>query len=192
MPPPTPRVLVGYITRTGYLRTVASSLAKRLRAHGFEVHLADLELCTRHPERFDAVILGSGVRFGQPGDAMIEYITEHRDALVDRPVGFFVVDHAARATRHLTRFFDRARWRPPHVLALPGITGAKWRRTVEWFRETFLEARGPHVEAPTEWRNVEAFADELATAIRAAGPRADRGPLPILYKKPRTRARPSR
>lgn len=86
------RVLVAFITRSGYTRVVGKAIAQRLRDAGLEVEIADLELCTRHPERYDAVILGCAVHHGRHADALATWIEENRDALEARVTALFSVD----------------------------------------------------------------------------------------------------
>lgn len=162
------RVLVAYITRSGYTRIVARAIAQRLRDRGIEAELADLELCLRHPERYDAVVLGCAVRHHRHAEAMAEFIAEHRDALTDRITGFFAIDTAQQLDGHTARLLNRLRWHPTHVLVLRGT-----RQPL--FRELLRNLRGgPPAPHPTgEWPRITAFADELASRIQNTAPRAD-------------------
>lgn len=161
----SPEVLVGYITRAGYTREVATAIAQRLRARGCEVDLADLELCIRHPERYDAVVLGCAVRFGHPAAAMAKFILENHRALATRPAAFFSIDGTRRAAEHLETFLRDVAWRPTRSATFVGVRGARVRRAIEWLKDRVESTSIRHVDAPTDWRRIAAFADELATSL---------------------------
>lgn len=160
------RILVGYITRTGYVRSVAEAIALRLQTHGFETDVADLELCIRQPRKYDAVVLGCATRFGHHPPAMAQFIAQHRARLGDRPTAFFSVAKAGPETHATENLFDRTGWRPSWLLALQGIQGARLRRLRAWLQDR-LDKRVSHVEAPTDWARIESFADQIAVSVDA-------------------------
>lgn len=167
-------ILVAYCTRSGFTRAVARRIATKLREHGADVELADLELCIRHPERYGMIVLGSGVRRGEHHPAIERFITEHRETLAALPCGFFSVDRAAYHSDepdpdgHLARTFDKLGWRPQHTLSVAGRID--YREHV-WPVRIVLQILSRYIGAPTdasrdhvltEWRRVDAFAEALA------------------------------
>lgn len=170
-----PSVLIGYITRAGYTREVARAVGQRMRDRGFDTDVADLELCIRHPERYDAVVLGCAVRFGHPSMTMARFIAEHRATLEALPTGFFSVDGSRSPQKHLDEFFQLTDWHPSRVLAVPGVQGARVRRAIAWIQDRLESKSVTRVEAPTDWSRIAAFADQVADVVRAS---SDRGAGP--------------
>lgn len=162
------QILVAYITRAGYTRRVATAIAQRLREQGHEVDLADLELAIRHPEQYDAVVLGCATRFGHPADAMARFVHKHRRALATRPTGYFSVDGTDDARAHLDAWLQQTAWRPTCVLTVPGIRGARLRKALEWLQDRLDATSIKHVQAPTDWERVRAFADDIARLVAPA------------------------
>ena len=164
------RVLVAFITRSGYTRVVAKAIAQHLRDAGFEVDIADLELCTRHPERYDAVVLGCAVHHGHHANALATWIEENRDVLKDRVTALFSVDGDHRASA----LFERTDWRPDQLLVLTAEREPLLRRLLnEWRGQA--RSRPPTLD----WPRISAFLGELVPAIRAAPRRADFSVLPF-------------
>jgi menaquinone-dependent protoporphyrinogen oxidase len=175
----TGKILVAYCTRSGFTRSVARRIATKLRERGNDVDLADLEMCIRHPERYDVIVLGSGVRRGEHHQVMEEFITEHRDALAARPCGFFSVDRAAYHSDdpdpggHLAHMFEKLGWKPQHAVAIAGRIDY---REHFWPYRMALKILSRYLGAPTdasrdhiltEWPRVDAFAEAVAGELIA-------------------------
>jgi menaquinone-dependent protoporphyrinogen oxidase len=160
------RILVAYVTRSGYTRLVAKAIANQLRAHGHSVDEADLEVTIRQPKDYDVVVVGSAIRFGKHSPVIATWIAEHQRDLALRPCAFFSVDHSAFASRgvdprgHVEPLFHRLDWHPRHHAAFAGK----------------LDDRG-----------LAAFADEIAAdASGLAQP-----PAPAPAARPRREDRPA-
>ena len=164
------RVLVAYITRSGYTRVVGKAIAQRLRDAGLEVDVADLELCTRHPEHYDAVILGCAVHHGHHAEALATWIQENRESLDERVTALFSVERADNTAA----LFAQTRWRPNRTLAVTAVDEPLVHRIArEWRNES-------RAAPPTlDWPRIAAFVDELVPLIRAAPRRADFRVLPF-------------
>ena len=158
-------VLVAYITRDGYSHMVADAIAQRLRDHGLEIDVANLELCIRYPERYDGVALACAARFGHFADAMASFIAEHLPALASRPTAFLAIDSSRNAAGHVDRFLRDVRWDPSLRLMLPGLKGARVRRVKAWLEDKLEAQTMTHVRGPTDWVRVRALADELASRV---------------------------
>lgn len=160
------KILVGYITRAGYTRTVAEAIARRLHERGFETDVVDLEISIRHPRKYHAVILGSAVRFGHHPTAMQEFIARNRRALTDRPTAFFSVERKPATDEAMQALFRETEWQPQRTLAVLGVQGELFRRTVAWVQDRLDATSVTHVAAPTDWARIDAFADEVAELVR--------------------------
>jgi len=168
------RILVGYVTRSGYTRTVAQAIAKNLTEHGHLVELADLELCLRRPAEYDAVVLGAPIRFGHHSDAIKTFIAENREALSGRPSAFFSVDKNAYRSRspdpagHLEKLFAEVGWRPARAIAIAGKIDY---REHTWARRIMMRLASKRRGAPTDtsrdhvltdWTRVASFCEQLS------------------------------
>ncbi|MBL9014190.1 MAG: hypothetical protein JNL83_08435 [Myxococcales bacterium] len=166
----TRRVLVAFITRSGYTRLVAKAIAQRLRGAGLEVDVADLELCTRHPERYDAIVLGGAVHHGHHSEALATWIEENREALDERLTALVSIERGD----HTPALFAHTHWRPTRVLVLTAVHEPLVRRLMRELRDQAAPA------APTlDWSKISAFVEELVPLIRAAPRRADFRVLPF-------------
>jgi len=192
------RILVAYCTRSGFTRSVARRIATKLRDHGHAVDLADLELCIRHPERYDLVVLGSGVRRGEHHGVVEDFITDHRQILAARPCGFFSVDRAAYHSEdpdpgaHLARMYEKLGWKPQHAIAIAGRID--YREHV-WPARIALQLLSRYLDAPTDasrdhiltqWPRVDAFAEALAGELVARTSPDDRQGPSVCRTQPTT------
>jgi menaquinone-dependent protoporphyrinogen IX oxidase len=80
------------------------------------------------PQDYDAVVLGSRIRWGQHAPEILEYVREHRDELGHKPSAFFSVSLAvalpftgADPRGHLRRTFEELAWSPDHAASLGRI-----------------------------------------------------------------------
>lgn len=179
--PPHLKILVAYVTRSGYTRLVAREIATRLRRGGHDVDLADLELCIRHPEQYDVIVLGSAVRFHHHAEVVANFIVENREILSARRTAFFSVDRRAFRSRdadpggHMERLFERVGWRPQVAVA---VAGKLDYREHTWPRRIFMRAASRHRGAPTDtsrdhdltdWGRVASFTDALTQSPPTTG-----------------------
>lgn len=113
------RVLVAFASYDGATQGVAQTIADALRRDGLAVEVADVARgVAPPPEDYDAVVLGSRVRFGIPSRAAVDYVGRYREALRAMPAFWFTV---GRPT--LDRITSRTGWVPGRV--------AQFRRTTE-------------------------------------------------------------
>jgi hypothetical protein len=90
-----PRVLVVYSGRNPQAKTIALALADHLSHDGQTAELADADSSAIPPPAdYDAVVIGSSVRFGRHPLALIDYIVHSRDRLATMPSFFFSVGPA--------------------------------------------------------------------------------------------------
>ena len=99
------RTLVTYATRCGSTREVAQAIAAELEQRGGSVDLLPLQQAARLAE-YDAVVLGSAVRFGRWLPEALKFVEQNRAALNQKQTAVFTVhlmnlgdDEASRTAR---------------------------------------------------------------------------------------------
>ncbi|MGE5180954.1 MAG: flavodoxin domain-containing protein [Acidobacteriota bacterium] len=113
------RVLVVFEDDRGPVTQIAEGLHRILRQDGFVSELAAAGARgAPPPQDYDAVVVGSRMRFGRHALPIVQYAFTHRDALTERPSFLFSVDaagvgdadgsHAARGLSQCTG------WEPLH------------------------------------------------------------------------------
>jgi hypothetical protein len=144
------RVLVVY-ARSSYTRPVADALAHELARDQLVVELADADAgAPPPPDDYDLVVLGSPLRFGRLARPIVDYVEQHRGALVRIPSLFFAVGASGRI--HSSQLRRAAGWLPARSIA---IARPAWY--VRWFGDPVAQrAAGIHALAL-------AIADELPT-----------------------------
>jgi menaquinone-dependent protoporphyrinogen oxidase len=107
------RVLVVFAHEDASTRSIAEVIAGDLARDRLCVELADSDARTAPPPAdYEAVVIGSRVRFGRFAPAVIEYIVRHRDALAAMPAFFFVVGNTSHPERLEVQIAHRTGWHP--------------------------------------------------------------------------------
>lgn len=81
-------VLVAYATHSGATQTLAETLVATLGEEGVSAELVDVTT-DPDPSAYDAVVLGSGVRIEAIEKPAVQWVKDHRAALLERPMAFF-------------------------------------------------------------------------------------------------------
>ena len=82
------KILIAYASKTGTAADCAKRLGEELR--GQEITVADLDRETPAPDKYDAVILGSSVRYGKAGKGLRGYLQTYREELRGVSHGLFL------------------------------------------------------------------------------------------------------
>src|SRR4051812_33664777 len=84
------RILVAYASRAGSTAEAAEAIGQVLRGGGLDV---DVRLVKEAPGvlAYDALVLGSAVWAGKPLPEATRFLAAQRDALLERPVAYFVL-----------------------------------------------------------------------------------------------------
>ena len=82
------KVLIAYASKTGTAANCANMLAAELR--GLQVTVVDLEKETPTTDGYDAVVLGSSVRFGKTRASFQAFLRDNQEALQQNLHGFFL------------------------------------------------------------------------------------------------------
>lgn len=166
-------VLVAYASRNGATRTVAERIAERIGESGRPVELtsagevADLA-------GYEAVVLGSAIYDGRWLPAAADLARCNRGSLANRPVWLFSVGSFSdthrvmgRAMRRAPRGIKRLREQiQPRGYRVFG--GVIRREQWPWRGRALLRLLGGHLGDNRDWGAIDAWAGEIARALRAA------------------------
>lgn len=163
-------VLVTVASRAGATLEIAEAIAARLRHHGFDVTVATPDgVADLGP--YGGVIVGSAVYRGRWLAGATDFVTRHRHVLGQRPVWLFssgpVGDPMGRLGRamavdpvDLPALLEQANARDHR--RFPGKLA---RVDLSWSQRIMLRLV-PGLEGDwRDWGAVEAWADEIATAL---------------------------
>lgn len=170
--------LIVYATRHGATAEIAMRIAERMGERGVAATACQVDVAERI-EDYEAVVLGAPVYDQSWPPEANDFVSIHADALAARPFWLFSVGS----------FPDTARWFGPLVRKEPrGISALLTRlhprdyrvfRGViekEWWpiwSRAFFRLLGGRFGDHRDWMAIEAWADEISTALsrsRDAGP----------------------
>jgi menaquinone-dependent protoporphyrinogen oxidase len=130
------RVLIAYACHFGRTRSIADDLARRLRARGHEVEVANArEGRLPPPQDYDAVVLGSPVQHGHHAREILDYAHDFHAELDAMPTAFFSVSLAASVPfastdpgGHLESLVRETGWMPDHTASFGRLgTPQAWK-----------------------------------------------------------------
>ncbi len=187
---PTPvRALVVYASTHGHTVKIAARLADAMRGAGLEVDLREAVLAPdTEPGGYDLVVVGGSLHKERHQKALVEWVTDHRDALARSPSVFFSVslsaaeetaDAHAATQRCIDAFCEQTGWTPTRTEA---IAGALQYREYDVFTRQLMRLLMKHTGHATDtshdydytdWNRVARLGRELAAmAASPAGARA--------------------
>ena len=82
------KILIAYSSRTGTAKICASLLGSHLNTHS--VTYADLSEASPDPTEFDAIIIGTSIRYAKAGKPFLRYIENLGNELSDKIFGFYI------------------------------------------------------------------------------------------------------
>lgn len=164
------KLLVTYATRTGTTEEVALAVARVLRTAGLTADVTAAERVSR-VDGYDAVIVGSAVRFGAWLEPAVDFLRRNRGALAVRPVAFFTLhmqDGGGSAA-------GRARCAAYTALARALVTprseafflGALLPQRLSFLDRVAVKVIGAPLKDLRDWRAIEAWAQSLPPALFA-------------------------
>ncbi|TYL38423.1 protoporphyrinogen oxidase [Natronococcus pandeyae] len=178
------RVLLCYGTSEGQTSTIAEHMGDVIEDEGHDVTLVHL----KHPPddldpgSYDGIVVGASIHAGSHQRYVTKFVREHRAALNRCPSAFFSVsltaahdesDARAPAAELLETFLDETGWDPDGTLVVAGAL--KYREYGLLKRFVMRRIAGKVVGDTdtsrdyeyTDWEEVEAFAREFTTLLRA-------------------------
>lgn len=168
----TKRVLVGYASRFGSTREIATRIAGLLRNSGNEVDVASVGEIA-HVDAYDVVVFGSGVYDGSWTAEATELVRRHASVLARKPVWLFTVGSfgdrhpivgglVKKEPKEIGEFEQALHPRDYRVFA--GVIDLDhWPA---WGRLLF-KALGGRAGDNRNWPDIDAWAGEIAQELRA-------------------------
>jgi menaquinone-dependent protoporphyrinogen oxidase len=167
-----PTILVTWATRYGSTEEVAHAIADDLLKQGLAVAAKPIAE-VNSLDRYDAVVLGCALYIGHLHKDARRFLAEHRDELLRRPVGVFVLGpiHAdakefAEAEKQMTKELARFPWFSP---VAQRVIGGRFDPDKLGFPFSFLPAlrKLPPNDA-RDWDAIHAWAGTLPNVLHPA------------------------
>jgi menaquinone-dependent protoporphyrinogen oxidase len=166
------RVLIGYASRCGSTKEIAERIAATLHGRGLTVDVREAsQLADLRP--YDAIVIGSGVYDGSWAPAADALLCKHAAILAEKPVWLFsvgsfgdshpVVGRLMRKEPKGIEEFER-RIHPRDYRVFAGIIDLE--QWPAWGRLVF-KGLGGRSGDNRHWPEIDAWAEEIALAIRA-------------------------
>jgi menaquinone-dependent protoporphyrinogen oxidase len=167
------RVLIGYASRFGSTREIASRIAGTVRARGNDVDVRSIEAIS-DVDDYDAVVFGSGVYDGSWTTQATELMRRHAAVLARKPVWLFSVGSFGdrhpivgrlmkKEPREISEFEQTLHPRGYRVFA--GVIDLDhWPA---WGRLLF-KALGGHAGDNRQWPDIDAWAERIAQELRGS------------------------
>jgi len=172
------KILFLYSTIDGHTLKICGRLRQVVEQAGHEVTLTelpsrpDIEL-----EPFDKIVVGASIRYGKHRPQVAEFMRTNRLILERKPSAFFSVNIVARKQNkntpetnpYVRKFLRQIEWRPRQVAVFAGMLDYPrygfWDRQI--IRFIMFLTKGPtdpnSVVEFTDWRQVEAFGQQIST-----------------------------
>ncbi len=120
----TKSILLAYATRYGSTQEVAEKITAALREAGLEVDIQPMQE-VRRLDHYDAVVLGAALYNAQWHPDAHQFLTQHQDALKQRPVAIFALGPLStsdaamlRSRRQLDKELAKYPWLKPVALEI--------------------------------------------------------------------------
>jgi menaquinone-dependent protoporphyrinogen oxidase len=164
-------VLVGYASAHGSTRGIAERIGARLSELGCTADVVSLDR-SPDPKAYTAVVLGSAVHSQRWLPVAEDFVRTHRDALADRPLWAFSVGMPAALRGPWRRFVGKEEKVILGALALPSslrghrlLSGAIAPEHIGRTGVLLFRLLGGRFGDYRDWRTVDAWAKEVATAL---------------------------
>jgi menaquinone-dependent protoporphyrinogen oxidase len=163
------KALVVYATRAGSTAEVAQAISQRLCANGWDADLQPVEAAGPLAS-YEAVVLGSAIRYSAWLPEMTEFITSHRGELARLPLAIFSVHMQALGSDDTSRASRAGYTRAVHELVSPRdevfLAGK-----IDPSRLSFLERMAVKlVKSPVgdkrDWLRIQQWTDGLASKLQ--------------------------
>lgn len=168
--------LVFYATGEGQTGKIAGRIVETLRQRGHEAAAVDAaDVPAPAIEVYDAVLIGASIHGGRHQESIVEFVTQHSEALAAMPTAFFQVSmsaasetKAADAATYLEVFLEETGWNPDRIAQFGGALRFSEMGFLKRLVVKQVVKRGdPDVDLSgdaewTDWDAVEDFANDVA------------------------------
>lgn len=172
-------VLVLYATVRGHTARVARRICAGAVSAGARAEMMELTEALHEGidwDRYDVIVVGAPVIYGNYDRRLLEFVTAHRERLAAKPNSFFNVSVVARTpenstpegNRYLQKFLQLSPWRPKDVKVIAGkVNYPAWR----WYDVLMIQLIMKMTHGPTDrravidytdWADVEAYGRHVA------------------------------
>lgn len=164
------KLLVAYASRYGSTAEVAEAIARVLRAQDLTVDVSPALRIARVDD-YDAVVVGSAVRFGAWIDEAVDFLRRCRAGLTTRPVAFFTmhmqrIGSGASGSAQISAYARAAR-----ALVTPRVEahflGALLPSRLSFVDKMAVRMVGAPLQDLRDWQAIEAWAQSLPAALFA-------------------------
>lgn len=172
--------LVIYGTGEGQTSKVADRIVGELIDRGHDARAVDAGDPTSDVsiDDVDAIIVGASIHVGKHQSAVVEFVRANREALAPLPTAFFQVslssateEGRAQAAGYVDAFVEETGWHPDRT----GLFGGALRYSEYGFLKRLMMKQIVKKQLPdapttgdvefTDWREVEAFAADVAAFV---------------------------
>jgi menaquinone-dependent protoporphyrinogen oxidase len=163
------RLLIAYASRYGSTAEVAQAIARALRTQSWSVDVVPVAQVTA-VDGYDAVIVGSAVRFGTWLDEALAFLRRHRTTLAARPLAFFTL-HMQAAASDAGRAQQAAYTSAARAIAVPRdeafFLGALQLGRLSFLDRMAVRMVGAPLQDLRDWAAIEAWAKALPARLLA-------------------------
>jgi menaquinone-dependent protoporphyrinogen oxidase len=166
--PMTKRVLIAYATRAGSTGEIAQRISEKLCAQGFSVDVRLVD-AVNSLDGYDAVVLGSAIRFSAWLPEVTAFVQRNKAALAKLPVAIFTahmlaldVTPQSQQSRAGYTAVVRAIVSPRTEAFFAGKIDLK---TLSFFERTAVRLVRSPVGDKRDWAKIEGWADELLAVL---------------------------
>jgi menaquinone-dependent protoporphyrinogen oxidase len=164
------KVLIAYATRAGSTAEVAQTISEQLCKAGMQTEVRPVK-ALRTLEGYDAVILGSAIRYSAWLPEMLAFIQAQQPALARLPVAIFTLhiqalgeDAASRETRGRYTQAARALITPRSEAFFAGKVDPA---TLSFFERLAVKMVKSPIGDKRDWNQIRSWADELVRSLHS-------------------------
>lgn len=165
------KVLIAYATRAGSTGEISEAIAQQLCADGYVADVKEVSAVTSLGG-YNAVILGSAVRYGNWLPEMLTFMQRNQAALGQRPLACFTACNKAKnqSAASLTELkaYSKAARELVEPKAEVFLAGKLDPATLSWFERMVVRLIGSPEGDFRDWTAIKAWAKSLAPVFRPA------------------------
>ena len=163
------KLLVVYAARAGSTGEVAGVISERLCAMGFDAELRPVETVSSL-DGYQAVVLGSAVRYGAWLSEMTKFIKSHRSELAQVPLAIFTVHMGALGDDAASQSTRAAYTKAINALVTPRdavfFAGKVDLATLSFFERIAVKLARSPLGDKRDWDRIRRWADGLREKLQ--------------------------